>query len=87
MVARIGPAQKPTRACATCGGCRRRCSCVFLLFSVKTGGGEPNWPVTAYLSGLVLAAAWLARQLRVAAAWCRRWTAAAWPRLRRRAGA
>ena len=29
------------------------------LFSFKTGGGELNWPVTAYLSGLVLAAAWL----------------------------
>jgi len=39
---------------------------VFLLFagfSFKTGGGEPNWPVTAYLSGGVLGASWLARQL------------------------
>jgi hypothetical protein len=36
---------------------------VFLLFSVKTRGGEPNWPVTAYVSGLVLTAAWLARRL------------------------
>ena len=36
---------------------------VFLGFSLKTGGGEPNWPVTAYLSGGVLAAGWLARQL------------------------
>jgi hypothetical protein len=36
---------------------------VFLAFSFKTGGGELNWPVTAYLSGLVLATAWLARQL------------------------
>lgn len=36
---------------------------LFLAFSPKTGGGEMNWPVTAYLSGLVLAAAWLARQL------------------------
>jgi hypothetical protein len=36
----------------------------FLLFSPKTGGGEMNWPVTAYLSGLVLAAAWLGRHLR-----------------------
>jgi 4-amino-4-deoxy-L-arabinose transferase-like glycosyltransferase len=35
----------------------------FLAFSPKTDGGEINWPVTAYLSGLVLAAAWLARQL------------------------
>ena len=36
---------------------------VFLGFSLKTGGGEPNWPVTAYLSGGVLAAGWLASQL------------------------
>ncbi len=32
---------------------------LFLGFSLKTGGGEPNWPVTAYLSGLVLVTAWL----------------------------
>jgi 4-amino-4-deoxy-L-arabinose transferase-like glycosyltransferase len=38
---------------------------VFLLFGLKTGGGEPNWPVTAYVSGLVLTAGWLARQLTV----------------------
>lgn len=36
---------------------------MFLAFSLKTNGGELNWPVTAYLSGLVLSAAWLARQL------------------------
>lgn len=36
---------------------------VFLGFSLKTGGGELNWPVTAYLSGLVLAVGWLAEQL------------------------
>src|SRR5262249_52436563 len=36
---------------------------VFLGFSFKTGGGEPNWPITAYISGLVLAAGWLSRQL------------------------
>jgi len=35
---------------------------MFLAFSPKTDGGEMNWPVTAYLSGLVLSAAWLARQ-------------------------
>ncbi|MGL4555048.1 MAG: glycosyltransferase family 39 protein [Gemmataceae bacterium] len=34
---------------------------VFLAFSVKTGGGELNWPITTYLSGGVLAACWLAR--------------------------
>lgn len=27
---------------------------VFLAFSPKTGGGEINWPVTSYLSGLML---------------------------------
>lgn len=36
---------------------------VFLLFSPRTGGGEPNWPAAAYVSGLVLTAAWLAREL------------------------
>lgn len=35
----------------------------FFLFSFKTGGGELNWPVTAYLSGLVLLAACLERKL------------------------
>ncbi len=41
---------------------------VFLAFSFKTGGGEVNWPVTAYLSGMVLAGAWLGRASAVAAA-------------------
>lgn len=36
----------------------------FLLFGFKTGGGELNWSITAYISGLVLAAGWLAGQLR-----------------------
>ncbi len=27
---------------------------VFLAFSFKTGGGEPNWPVTAYRASLDL---------------------------------
>ena len=35
---------------------------VFLLFSFKTAE-EPNWPVTTYISGLVLAIGWIARQL------------------------
>ena len=48
---------------------------LFLALSLKTGGGEVNWPVTAYLSGLVLAAAWLARQLASPLPWYRRWTA------------
>lgn len=29
---------------------------VFLLFTLKNGGGEVNWPATAYLSGLVMTA-------------------------------
>ncbi len=48
----------------------------FLLFSLKNGGGEPNWPVTAYLSGMVLTTAWLGEQLRSPAAWYRRATRA-----------
>jgi hypothetical protein len=48
---------------------------MFLAFSPKTGGGEINWPVTAYLSGLVLSAAWLLRQLDDPRRWYRRWTA------------
>jgi hypothetical protein len=35
---------------------------IFFAFSIKTGGGEPNWPVAAYLSGGVLAAGWLYQQ-------------------------
>jgi hypothetical protein len=48
---------------------------VFLVFGFKTGGGEPNWPITAYISGLVLSAAWLVEQLRSPRAGYRRWTA------------
>src|SRR5262249_32723759 len=32
---------------------------LFFAFGLKTGGGEPNWPVTAYVSGIVLTAYWL----------------------------
>jgi hypothetical protein len=46
----------------------------FWAFSPKTGGGEVNWPVTAYLSGLVLAAVWLGRQFESPRAWYRRCT-------------
>jgi hypothetical protein len=49
---------------------------VFLVFSLKTGGGEPNWPITAYLSGMVLASGWLREELRRGAIWYRRLTAA-----------
>src|SRR5262249_20899091 len=48
----------------------------FGLFSFKNGGGEPNWPVTAYLSGLVLAAGWLAEQMQSPRPAWRRWTLA-----------
>ncbi len=44
----------------------------FALFSLKNGGGQANWPVTAYLSGLVLVAGWLAEQLGSSAAVVRR---------------
>jgi 4-amino-4-deoxy-L-arabinose transferase-like glycosyltransferase len=44
----------------------------FLLFGFKTGGGELNWPVTAYLSGSVLGAFWLAGQLNALQPWRRR---------------
>lgn len=43
----------------------------FLLFSFKNGGGEANWPVTAYLSGLVLTAGWLVQQLADPRPWYR----------------
>jgi 4-amino-4-deoxy-L-arabinose transferase-like glycosyltransferase len=46
----------------------------FLMFSVGTKE-QPNWPVTAYISGLVLTGAWLARQVRASAVWYRRLTA------------
>jgi hypothetical protein len=50
---------------------------LFLGFSIKTGGGEPNWPITAYLSGAVLAAGWLANQLESSSALWRRGTRSA----------
>jgi 4-amino-4-deoxy-L-arabinose transferase-like glycosyltransferase len=45
---------------------------VFFFFSFKTGGGEPNWPVTAYLSGMVLTAGWLREQFQAPPGWHRR---------------
>jgi hypothetical protein len=47
---------------------------VFLAFGLKTGGGEPNWPVTTYLSGVVLAVPWLEGHLRASRGWYRRLT-------------
>jgi hypothetical protein len=49
---------------------------VFLLFSLKTHE-EPNWAIAAYLSGMVLMAANISRQLQSPARWLRRW-ASAW---------
>ncbi len=46
----------------------------FMLFSLKNGGGEPNWPITAYLSGMVLACAWLLEQFHSPRVWLRRTT-------------
>ena len=46
----------------------------FWAFSFKTGGGEVNWPVTAYLSGLVLASRWIQRQLESPSGWYRHWS-------------
>jgi hypothetical protein len=48
---------------------------LFLVFSPRTNGGEMNWPVTAYLSGLVLSAAWLTRQFADPRRWYRAVTA------------
>lgn len=48
---------------------------LFFAFSPKTDGGEMNWPVTAYLSGLVLSVAWLGQQLHDARRWYRLTTA------------
>jgi hypothetical protein len=48
---------------------------VFWVFSLKTPE-EPNWPVTAYLSGIVLGTAWLSRQLASPKEWYRRLTMA-----------
>jgi hypothetical protein len=45
---------------------------VFFAFSLKTDGGEPNWPVTAYISGIVLGLLWMVDELSVAASWYRR---------------
>jgi Dolichyl-phosphate-mannose-protein mannosyltransferase len=35
----------------------------FGLFAFKNGGGEPNWPMAAYLAGGVLVTAWMIEQL------------------------
>ncbi len=50
---------------------------VFLVFSIKNGGGEPNWPIAAYLSGMVLMAGWLSDQITTSTGWYRRLAMAA----------
>jgi hypothetical protein len=45
----------------------------FLLFSIRTRE-QANWPVTAYLSGLVLTVAWIAQRLQAPSAALRRFT-------------
>jgi hypothetical protein len=35
----------------------------FLVFSIRNGGGEPNWPIAGYISGMVLTVGWLAHEL------------------------
>lgn len=49
---------------------------LFFLFSARTSI-EPNWPVTAYHSGLVLAVFWISRRLQFSNTRARRLTAAA----------
>ncbi|MGE3805488.1 MAG: hypothetical protein AB7K24_12505, partial [Gemmataceae bacterium] len=44
----------------------------FLFFSFKNGGGQINWPVTAYTAGLILAIGWLIEQWHSPVAWWRR---------------
>jgi hypothetical protein len=43
----------------------------FGLFSMKNGGGEANWPLPCYLSGMVLAAGWMSREWRDSRPWYR----------------
>jgi hypothetical protein len=49
---------------------------VFLVFSLKTPE-EPNWPVTAYLSGAVLTVPWFVEQMQSSQRW-RRWATVSW---------
>jgi 4-amino-4-deoxy-L-arabinose transferase-like glycosyltransferase len=43
----------------------------FLAFSITTNGGEANWPLPAYLAGMVLTAGWLVEEDRRATGWYR----------------
>jgi 4-amino-4-deoxy-L-arabinose transferase-like glycosyltransferase len=44
----------------------------FWLFALKNGGGEANWPLAAYLAGMVLVAGWMVQQWQGAIVWQRR---------------
>src|SRR5262245_61065021 len=41
----------------------------FGLFAFKNGGGEANWPVVAYLTGMILTAGWLAARTERVVRW------------------
>ncbi len=45
----------------------------FCLFSFKNGGGEPNWPIVAYLAGLILAVSYFREEYERAGAVRRNW--------------
>jgi hypothetical protein len=45
---------------------------LFAVSALKNNGGEPNWPVTAYLSGFVLGTAWLVEEFPHLSGWQRR---------------
>lgn len=46
--------------------------CFFLLFGLRTGGGQPNWPAATYISGLVLAVIWLVGEFPTLSIWSKR---------------
>lgn len=46
----------------------------FGIFSLKNGGGEPNWPIVCYLAGMVLAVGWIQEKLTSPFPWPRRLT-------------
>jgi 4-amino-4-deoxy-L-arabinose transferase-like glycosyltransferase len=50
----------------------------FWLFTFKNGGGEPNWPMAAYLAGGVLVAAWMIERLANGGLWTRRLLLGGW---------
>jgi 4-amino-4-deoxy-L-arabinose transferase-like glycosyltransferase len=71
----LGPWRRPERSLHYLWWMSLPMFAVFLAFSFKTDGGEPNWPVTAYMSGLVLGVIWMAEELRTGRTWSRVTTA------------